>query len=205
MSETAKGQVTQLLGELRGGDGVALERLVSFVYAELRRIATGLLRSERSGNTMRATEVVHEAYLRLFDRDTLIWDDRRHFFGSAAIAMRRVLIDHARRNSAGKRIPKEEMVPFEFADHNLVDPFDIEILALDQALDRLAKIDSRQAQIVELRYFAGLISAEVAELLGISRGTVTREWRVARLWLRREMRRIEVALEETRPESRKPA
>ncbi len=190
-SRDPKGQVTQLLGELRGGDDVALERLVSFVYAELRRIASGLIRGERSGHTMRSTEVVHEAYLRLFDGDTLVWDDRRHFFGSAAIAMRRVLIDHARRAGAGKRIPKDELVPIEIGDHDWVDPFDIEILALDQALDRLAKIDARQARIVELRYFAGLTGAEVAELLGVSRGTVSREWRVSRLWLRREMRQTE--------------
>ncbi|MEM9293473.1 MAG: ECF-type sigma factor [Acidobacteriota bacterium] len=190
-TSSPKGQVTQLLGELRGGDELALERLVSFVYAELRQIATGLIRRERSGHTLRATEVVHEAYLRLFDRNTLVWDDRRHFFGSAAIAMRRVLIDHARRSSAGKRIPKDEIVPIEIADHDPANPFDIEILALDQALDRLAKLDARQAQIVELRYFAGLTGSEVAELLGISRGTVTREWRVSRLWLRREMQQLQ--------------
>ena len=191
----AKGQVTQLLGALRGGDDIALDRLVSFVYAELRRIASGLIRKERSGHTMRATEVVHEAYMRLFDRDTLVWDDRRHFFASAAIAMRRVLIDHARRVNAGKRIPKDEIVPLdiELGAEDLTNPFDIDLLALDQALDRLAKLDPRQARIVELRYFAGLTGTEVAELLGISRGTVTREWRVARLWLRREMRQLDAA------------
>ncbi|MDA8019129.1 MAG: ECF-type sigma factor [Thermoanaerobaculia bacterium] len=189
--------MTQLLGELRGGRDGAMERLVSFVYAEMRRIASGLLRRERSGHTLRATEVVHEAYLRLFDRNTLVWDDRRHFFGSAAIAMRRVLIDHARRMNAGKRIPKDEMIPIELADHGLVSSFDVEILALDQALDKLAKIDARQAQIVELRHFAGLTGAEVAELLGISRGTVSREWRVSRLWLRREMRHLQDASDGT--------
>lgn len=199
MNETAgnpKGQVTQLLGELRSGNDVALERLVSFVYAELRRIASGLIQRERSGHTMHATEVVHEAYLRLFDRDTLVWDDRQHFFASAAIAMRRVLIDHARKVRAGKRIPKNEMIPIELASQDPVDSFDIDLLALDQALDRLAKFDARQARIVELRYFAGLTSSEVAELFGISRGTVTREWRVSRLWLRREMLQIQVSAHE---------
>ncbi|MEM1182285.1 MAG: ECF-type sigma factor [Acidobacteriota bacterium] len=186
-----KGHVTQLLGELKDGGDDALDRLVSVVYAELRRVASGLIRRESPGHTLRATEVVHEAYFRLFDRDTLVWDDRRHFFGSAAIAMRRVLIDHARRVRAGKRIPKDELIPIEFADEQLVKPFDVEILALDQALKRLAEIDARQAQIVELRYFAGLTSAEIAELLGVSRGTVTREWRVSRLWLHREMRQIQ--------------
>ena len=191
MNETAqnpKGEVTQLLVELRDGRGAALERLVSCVYAELRQVALGLVRRERSGHTLMATEVVHEAYLRLFDRDTLEWADRRHFFGSAAIAMRRVLIDHARRVSAGKRIPKDEIVPFELADSELVESLDIDLLSLDQALDRLAVLDPRQARIVELRYFAGLTSDEVSELLGISRATVTREWRVSRLWLRREIR-----------------
>ncbi|MEM7587225.1 MAG: ECF-type sigma factor [Acidobacteriota bacterium] len=181
--------MTQLLEELRGGGDDAMERLVAYVYAELRRVATGLLRNQRAGHTLGATEVVHEAYFRLFDRDTLAWEDRRHFFGSAAIAMRRVLIDHARRVKAGKRIPKEEILPIELAPEGLVSSFDIEILALDQALTKLATIDERQARIVELRYFAGLTGSEVAEVLGISRGTVVREWRVSRLWLRREMRR----------------
>ncbi|MCH9649468.1 MAG: sigma-70 family RNA polymerase sigma factor [Deltaproteobacteria bacterium] len=186
-----KGEVTQLLGELRHGHDDALEHLISFVYTELRRVAAGLIRREKSGHTLRATEVVHEAYLRLFDRDTLVWDDRRHFFASAAIAMRRVLIDHARRVRAGKRIPKDEMIPIELAEADLAQSFDIELLALDQALNRLATVDARQAQIVELRYFAGLTGEEVAELLEISRGTVTREWRVSRLWLRREMRQLQ--------------
>lgn len=183
------GEVTQLLERLRDGEDDALEHLVSFVYAELRRVASGLIRRESSGHTLRATDVVHEAYLRLFDSGNLAWDDRRHFFGSAAIAMRRVLVDHARRASAGKRIPKDEMVPIDVADGDSGQLLDVDILALDQALTRLAELAPRQARIVDLRYFAGLTESEVAELLDISRGTVTREWRIARVWLRREIER----------------
>ncbi|MEM8931345.1 MAG: sigma-70 family RNA polymerase sigma factor [Acidobacteriota bacterium] len=186
MSEDS-GEVTRLLVRLRDGDDGALEHLVSFVYAEMRRVASGLIRRESSGHTLRATDVVHEAYLRLFDGDRLAWDDRRHFFGSAAIAMRRVLVDHARRANAGKRIPKDELVPIDVADGESGQRLDVDILALDQALARLTELAPRQAQIVELRYFAGLTESEVAELLDISRGTVTREWRIARLWLRREI------------------
>lgn len=196
MSETEhspSGEVTILLEKLKGGGDAALENLVAFVYTELRRIASGLVRGEQSGHTLRATDVVHEAYLRLFAGESLAWDNRRHFFGSAAIAMRRVLIDHARRVKAGKRIPKDEIFPIELAERSPVDSLDVDILALDQALLRLAEVDARQAQIVELRYFAGLTATEIAELLEISRGTVNREWRVARLWLRREMRRGQAA------------
>ena len=192
------GDVTQLLEKLRDGGDSALEELVSFVYAELRRVATGLVRSEASGHTLRATDVVHEAYLRLFDSDDVAWENRRHFFASAAIAMRRVLIDHARRRAAGKRIPKDKQIPMEALEADVVDrgrgqPKGIDLLALDQALKRLALVDERQAQVVELRYFAGLTLEEVAELLDLSRGTVATDWRVARLWLRREMRRQDSA------------
>ena len=183
------GEVTRLLQQLRGGGDEALEELVAFVYSELRRVATGLVRRESTGLTLRATDVVHEAYLRLFDHGDPAWDDRRHFFASAATAMRRVLIDHSRRGASGKRIPKGELMPIELGgDVEGESTPNLDVLALDQALRRLQEVDPRQAQIVELRYFAGLTAAEVAELLDISRGTVTREWRVAKLWLRREMR-----------------
>ena len=195
----ARGDVTRLLERLGDGGDQALEELVEFVYSELRRVATGLVKGERPGLTLSATDIVHEAYLRLFDHDQLSWQDRRHFFASAATAMRRVLIDHSRRAAADKRIPRSSLVPMELIRDgepmpSLVAPdvvgegSELDLLALDHALDRLATIDSRQARIVELRYFAGLTSEEVARLLDISRVTVTRDWRVARLWLRREMR-----------------
>jgi RNA polymerase sigma factor (TIGR02999 family) len=179
------GELTLLLERARG-DEQALEELVAAVYQELRRTARRLLRGEASGFTLVATDLVHEAYLRLFDQPPS-WDDRRHFFGSAAIAMRRVLVDHARRKQAGKRIPRDELLPLELSSEPFELP-DLDLVALDRALDRLARVHPRQARIVELRFFAGLSESEVAELLGISRVTVTRDWKVARLRLRREMR-----------------
>lgn len=181
----ARGELTLLLERARG-DEEALEQLVAAVYQELRRTARRLIRGEASGFTLVATDLVHEAYLRLFDRPAS-WDDRRHFFGSAAIAMRRVLVDHARRKHAGKRIPRDELLPLELSSEPFELP-DLDLVALDRALDRLARVHPRQARIVELRFFAGLSESEVAELLGISRVTVTRDWKVARLRLRREMR-----------------
>ncbi len=194
MADNRGGEITLLLTRLEQQEDEALEALVSFVYAELRRIASGLVQSESSGHTLRATDVVHEAYLRLFNHESLAWDNRRHFFASAAIAMRRVLIDHARKKQAGKRIPKDEQIPIELIGGDLevqdsAQPTPIDILALDQALRHLAKVDERQARIVELRYFAGLTTEELAELFEIPSSTVNREWRIARLWLRREMRR----------------
>ncbi|MEM1182157.1 MAG: ECF-type sigma factor [Acidobacteriota bacterium] len=191
----AHGEVTRLLERLGDGDGGALEELVDFVYLELRRVAGGFVKGERSSLTLSATELVHEAYLRLFDPDQSSFQDRRHFFASAAAAMRRVLIDHARRAAADKRIPKGSLVPMELLRDGepmpalgtggaAVEGSSVDLLALD----RLAAIDPRQARIVELRYFAGLTAAEVAQLLDISRSTVARDWNVARLWLRREMR-----------------
>lgn len=181
----ARGELTLLLERARD-DERALEELVAAVYQELRRTARRLIRGEASGFTLVATDLVHEAYLRLFDQPAS-WEDRRHFFGSAAIAMRRVLVDHARRKQAGKRIPRDELMPLELSSEPFKAP-DLDLVALDQALDRLAREHPRQARIVELRFFAGLSETEVAELLGVSRMTVTRDWKVARLRLRREMR-----------------
>lgn len=194
MSDLRGGDITLLLNKLENQEDEALEALVAFVYAELRRIASGLVKGEAAGHTLRATDVVHEAYFRLFDSDSLAWDNRRHFFASAAIAMRRVLIDHARKKKAGKRIPKDEQIPIDLIGgalelHDNVQPTSVDILALDQALQQLAKVDERQARIVELRYFAGLTTEELAELFELSAGSINREWRIARLWLRREMRR----------------
>lgn len=180
------GDLTILLDRAQAGGDRAFEELVGAVYQELRRTAKGLVRREASGFTLMATDLVHEAYFRLFGGGAT-FEDRRHFFGSAATAMRRVLIDHARRKQAGKRIPRDELSSIETSSEPFALP-DLDLLALDRALDRLAEIHPRQAKIVELRFFAGLSEAEVAELLQVSRMTVTRDWRVARLRLRREMR-----------------
>ena len=181
------GDVTILLAHARDGSAEALEALIERVYKELRRTAAGLVRREAPGFTLVATDLVHEAFFRLFDQQAVDWQDRRHFFGSAARAMRRVLIDHARRKKAGKRIPKEDLIPLDTA-RDATDLPDLDLLALDLALDELARENPRQARIVEMRFFAGLTEIEVAELLEVSRMTVSRDWKVARLRLKRAMR-----------------
>ena len=181
-----RSNVTQLLEEARAGDSDSVERLIASVYTELRKTAASLLRSERSGHTLQITDLVHESYFRLFGSEELGFRDRGHFFGSAAVAMRRVLVDHARRKGAGKRIPKDELIPLDQAVEPAT-PEGVDLVSLDEALDRLAQVSPRQAEIVQLRYFGGLTESEVAEVLETSRATVSREWKVARLWLRREM------------------
>ena len=176
---------TQLLGRIGDGEEAAREELVQLVYEQLKKTAIGMVRRESAGFTLMATDVVHEAYLRLF-RDETGWENRRHFFGSAAIAMRRVLVDHMRRRTAGNRIPTEKKVALEGVQPAFEIP-GVDLLALDRALDELAKENPRQAQLVELRYFGGLSDPEVAEVLGISTATVTRDWRVARVRLKRHM------------------
>ena len=179
--------VTMLLERARGGANDDVEALVGAVYRELRRTAAGLIGREAPGHTLLATDLVHEAFFRLFDGQQVNWENRRHFFGSAAVAMRRVLVDHARKKQAGKRIPREEMVSLDAAEFSADLP-EVDMLGLDRALDELAKEHPRQARIVELRFFAGLTESEIAELLEVSRMTVSRDWKVARLRLRREMR-----------------
>jgi RNA polymerase sigma factor (TIGR02999 family) len=133
-----------------------------------------------------ATELVHEAYMRLFEGEQPQYNDRRHFFSTASIAMRRILVEHARRKQAGKRIPAQAMVSLEQASEEAASS-DVDILALDQALTALGEIDERMVRIVELRYFGGLTESEVATVLDVSRPTVARLWRTARIWLRRKM------------------
>jgi RNA polymerase sigma factor (TIGR02999 family) len=178
--------LTRLLrGEAYGAE--AIEEILPIVYKELRRNAAVFLRKEKAGHTLAATELVHEVYLRLFRDAQPQFNDRRHFFATAAIAMRRILVEHARRKQAGKRIPELALVSLDGAREQASGPA-VDILSLDEALSALAKIDSRMAQVVELRYFAGLTESEVAEVLEVSRPTVSRTWKAARLWLRREMR-----------------
>ncbi len=179
-------EVTELLEKARSGSAEALEDLVVSVYRELRRTAQSMIGLESPDLTLVATDLVHEAFLRLFGGQDISWENRRHFFGSAATAMRRVLIDHARKARAGSRIPKNDLVPLDAASSAFALP-NVDLLALDQALDALEAMNPRQARIVELRFFAGLTEAEVAELLEVSRMTVSRDWKVARLRLQREM------------------
>jgi RNA polymerase sigma factor (TIGR02999 family) len=185
------GDVTALLRAWARGERAALDELLPLVYGELRRQAARQLRAQPEGHTLQATALVHEAYLRLVDWDSAAadWHDRSHFFAVAARAMRSVLVDHARARRAAKRgggAPALTLGAAEsVADHSSDSGVDVE--ALDEALTRLAALDSRQARVVELRYFGGLSIEEAAEALGISHATVEREWKTARLWLRREL------------------
>jgi RNA polymerase sigma-70 factor, ECF subfamily len=176
--------VTALLHAWSDGDAGAPDKLMPIVYRELRRLAASQMRGERAGHTLQPTAVVHEAYMKLLDQ-RLPWKDRGHFFGVAARAMRQVLLDYARRKGARKRAGVE--VPIENAEPS-VSPRVFDLLALDQALHRLAAFDERQARLVELRVFAGLTTSETAKLLDCSPSTVSRDYRHAEAWLRREMR-----------------
>ena len=180
------GVVTGLLRAWSQGDLEARERLMPLVYEELRRRAAAYLRRERKDHTLQPTALVHEAYLRLVGQQRVVWQNRAHFFGIAAQMMRRILVDHAKRQRRGKRFGGAVRVPLDDRVGAATPP-ECDLLLLDQALDELAAIDSRQGQIVELRYFGGLSESEVAEVLTISRSTVTREWLIARGWLYRRV------------------
>ncbi len=178
--------VTRLLQAWSGGDREALDRLFPTLYEELRRQAARHLRAERAGHTLQTTALVHEAYLRLVDQREVRCQNRAHFFGIAAQAMRRILVDHARSRHAAKRGGSAIQVPLEEA-HAVADASGVDLLDLDEALTRLAALDPQQARIVELRYFSGMSIEETAEVLGISPATVKRDWSMARAWLRREL------------------
>jgi RNA polymerase sigma factor (TIGR02999 family) len=175
--------VTLLLGDLAAGKREALDELLPLVYAELRRCAARSLRRERPGHTLQATALANEAYLRLVDQRDARWQNRAHFLAIAAQAMRRILIDYAREHGRQKRGGGQERVPLDEISVG-VDAGPVDLMALDEALDRLAALDGRQARIVELRYFGGMSVEEVAEALAISPSTVAREWSHARAWLR---------------------
>ncbi len=176
--------VTELLVRFRDGDRAAGERLLPLVYSELRRIAAHHLRRERLDHTLQATALVHEAYLRLIEQREGDWKSRSHFFGLAAHLMRLILIDHARKRRAGKRGGRQQKVELDdalVADGQSPD----QLLIIDQALKELALFDARAAQVVEMRFFGGLSVDETAEALEVSPTSVQRDWRTARLWLRR--------------------
>jgi RNA polymerase sigma factor (TIGR02999 family) len=174
--------VTAILQDWRQGNAEALPRLLEAVYAELRRLARHYLSQERAGHTLQPTALVHEAYMKLVDQ-RVSWQNRAHFFAVAAQAMRRVLVDHARSHLAQKRGGAQERVTLSAAEALGTAP-EVDLVALDTALEKLGRLDPRQSQIVELRYFGGLTNEETAEALGISPATVKREWTVAKAWLR---------------------
>ena len=182
------GEVTQLLIEIRAGNREAEEQLIRLVYAELRRLAAHYLRAERADHTLQPTALVHEAYIRLTKVQELEWHSRSHFFATAATIMRRILVDHARAQQAEKRE----------ALHNAISLEDVlvvsttrssELVALDEALSKLAHLDPRRSKIVELRFFGGLSEEEIGTVMGISARTVKRDWRIAKAWLYDELNR----------------
>jgi RNA polymerase sigma factor (TIGR02999 family) len=180
--------VTQILQEVSQGDKDAPARLMPLVYDELRRLADHYLRQERPDHTLQPTALVHEAYLKLIDQSRVEWQSRAHFLGVAAQLMRRILVDHARRHHALKRGGfRQKLSLDEAVDYSQTR--DLDLVALDDALNALAQFDERQSRIVELRFFGGLTIEETAEALGISPATVKVDWNMAKAWLRREISR----------------
>lgn len=186
MNPVSKTDVTTLLAQASSGDKSAVHRLLPLVYDELRRLAAFYLRRERSDHTLQATALVHEAYLRLIKQDQVDWQNRAHFFGVAAQSIRRILVDHARHHQRVKRGGDRQRIALD--DDVAIDKGrDLDLVALDDAITKLAEHNKRGAQIVELRFFGGLTREEVAEYLGISIRTVADDWRFSRAWLRREL------------------
>ena len=177
-------QVTQILIDWSDGNPEAANRLIPLVYDELRQLARGYLQRERSDHTLQATALVHEAYLRLVDQTRVSWKNRAHFFGVAARQMRRILVDHARKHGTAKRGGEWAEVEFDEARAASATR-STDLIALDDALQDLTKLNPRHSQVVELRFFGGLTFEEVGEVLAVSPRTAQREWRTARAWLRR--------------------
>jgi RNA polymerase sigma factor (TIGR02999 family) len=178
--------ITELLNRWHRGEQAAFDELVPRVYSELRAMAANLLRNERPGHILETGALVHEAYMRLVDQTRIDWNGRAHFFGAAANVMRRILVDQARRRLAGKRGAGAVHEPLDVAVRVAIQP-DLDVLALNEALDGLTNTDAALARLVELRYFAGLTLEETAEVLGRSKPSVTRDWATARAWLSRRL------------------
>jgi len=178
--------ITELLVGYGRGDKEALDKLMPVVYDELRRQAARYLRREQAGHTLQTTALIHEAYVRLVDQRNVQWQNRAHFFGIAAQMMRRILVDHARTKKRAKRGGSD--IKVSLADVTVpVKERDLDVVALDEALTRLAEIDEQQSRVVELRFFSGLTVEETAEVMGISPATVKRDWSMAKAWLHREL------------------
>jgi RNA polymerase sigma-70 factor (ECF subfamily) len=181
-----EGKVTALLHALNDGDGTAREKLFPLVYTELRRLARNYMRKERQDHTLQPTALIHEAYLRLAPDSDIHWQNSAHFVAVAATVMRRVLVDHARSHNAGIHGGRMERAQFDDAALFRKDR-SLEVLAVDEALTRLAAVHPRQARVVELRFFAGLSVEEAAKVLGVAPRTVKSDWALARAWLYREI------------------
>lgn len=184
MASTSSGEVTRLLRELETGGDAARERLFELAYEELRALAAGLMRSERPEHTLQPTALVHEAAARLLDAQALkSAPNRAYFFGAMARAMRRVLVDHARRRSAARRGGDSLRVPLDDTIEQLEATHAVDLVSLDEALETLGELHSRQAEVVMLRFFAGFTMSEIAQQLEVSVSTVEADWRLARAWL----------------------
>lgn len=181
-------EITQLLLSWRKGERSALDELIPLVQTELRRLARNYMRRQKVGHTLQTTALVNEAFVRLVDSNRVNWQDRNHFYAICAQLMRRILVDFARKKASLKR--GGERVQVTLGDNvDVSDERDAEVVALDEALERLAKMNERQSRIVELRYFGGLTEEQIAETLEISSRTVRRDWNLARAWLYRELSR----------------
>jgi RNA polymerase sigma factor (TIGR02999 family) len=186
VTQQPSAEITQLLLAWGNGDQKALDELMPLVYSELRKLAKNYMRGQRPGHTLQTTALVNEAYLRLIDSSRVNWQNRTHFFAISAQLMRRVLVDFARAKNSQKRGGERIQVTL---DDKIESPSEerTDLVALDEALQELAKMNERQAKIVELRYFGGLSEEEIGETLGISYRTVRRDWNVAKAWLYREL------------------
>jgi RNA polymerase sigma factor (TIGR02999 family) len=182
-----RADVTNLLHEYKAGNKEVLDELFPLVYDELKRLAKSRLQGERADHTLQPTALVHEAYLRLIGQHSADWKNRAHFFGLAAEMMRRILINHAVKNNADKRFGNQTKLALDEAISFTQDK-PVDLIMLDEALNKLAAFDAQQAKIIELRFFAGLTIEEVAEVLGVSDSTVKREWRVAKAWLHQQLK-----------------
>jgi RNA polymerase sigma factor (TIGR02999 family) len=189
MKTLTSDNLTALLVEWREGDEAALNRLMPLVYDQLRRIAHRYVQRERDGHTLQTSALINEAYLRLADQE-VAWQNRSHFFAVTARVMRHILIDHARRRRYAKHGGEARQVPIEEASAMSLERA-AELIALEEALDELAKLDQRKSRVVELRYFGGLSLEETAEVLDISLMTVRRDWRAAKAWLYRQLKETE--------------
>lgn len=180
--------ITLLLNEWKQGDKDAFEELTQYVYADLKQRAAAYMKNQRAGHTLQTTGLVHEAFIRLIDKNEIDWQDRGHFMAVASVVMRRIIIDYARHRNRDKRGGKNFDLPLEEAEY--ISPktnSPIDLIVLDEALTNLASFDERQSKIVELKYFGGLTLEEIADVLDISHTTVKRDWKIARAWLRRQL------------------
>lgn len=187
--ESKAPEITQMLRELSDGKLEAWDNLLPLVYDELHRQAARFLRKERQGHTLQTTALINEAYLKLIDQRSVNWESRTHFYAIAAQAMRRILVDYARATHREKRGGDDLKLPLEEALMVAAEEKSVDLIALDEALNKLAEQDERQARVVELRYFSGLSLEETAEALHVSRATVAGDWNMAKVWLFRELRK----------------